>query len=311
MQKINSFVSLAFLGLASLAAVSHVAVASEPQDKYVEALVAEPIGRLEDALRNQETLLDLYVEVIAAQSIYEQESTAPTASAVLRAKAEQAKKRVWINEALRRETQAKPIDDAMLTQLARERYEVTKDHFKGPEKRKVSHILLNEGTFHALFACVADEPGKPTNFDEYISYIQYKLSVGGDFDEIARKYSADTVSAAQGGALPGWIQKDGSMVAEFESAAFSIKKVGDFSQPVKTRFGTHLIRLDALADGEVPPFEKVAAQVKQEITAERDRQARITFMNGHYPNPEELDSSGFVQWVEDALSTIKAEAVGL
>lgn len=311
MQKISLFIPLAILGLATVLSPIGSAVASDSNEKYSEALLAEPIGRLEEALRDPETMLDLYIEVFAAQAIYEEESTAPNASAVMRAKAEQAKKRMWINEALKRETQAAPIDDETLTQLARERYEVTKDHFKSPERRKLSHILLTENMYRAQFACVAEEPGMPTSFDEYVSYVQYKVGVGGDFSELARKYSADTMSANEGGELPSWVMRDGSMVAEFEAAAFKLKQVGDISPAIKTRFGTHIIRLDAVRDGEVPPFEKVAAQVKQEISVERDRQARVTYMSAHYPNPEELDSSGFKEWVEGALSKIKAEAVGL
>ena len=63
---------------------------------------------------------------------------------------------------------------------------------------------------------------------------------GVDFAEVARKYSKDTGSGANGGDL-GWFGK-GQMVPEFEAAAFSLK-IGEVSQPIKSQFGYHIIQL--------------------------------------------------------------------
>ncbi|HSB03309.1 MAG TPA: peptidylprolyl isomerase, partial [Anaerolineales bacterium] len=63
---------------------------------------------------------------------------------------------------------------------------------------------------------------------------------GVDFAEVAKKYSKDTGSGANGGDL-GWFGK-GQMVPEFETAAFTLK-VGEVSQPIKSQFGYHIIQL--------------------------------------------------------------------
>ncbi|GAB4459065.1 MAG: hypothetical protein Kow0070_13610 [Anaerolineales bacterium] len=63
---------------------------------------------------------------------------------------------------------------------------------------------------------------------------------GSDFARLARDFSQDTGSAAQGGDL-GWFGK-GVMVSEFENAAFSLG-VGEISEPVKTQFGYHIIQV--------------------------------------------------------------------
>jgi parvulin-like peptidyl-prolyl isomerase len=66
------------------------------------------------------------------------------------------------------------------------------------------------------------------------------IKQGIPFEEVAKKYSKDTGSGANGGDL-GWFGK-GQMVPEFETAAFSMV-VGEVSPPVKSQFGYHIIQV--------------------------------------------------------------------
>ena len=77
--------------------------------------------------------------------------------------------------------------------------------------------------------------------------VEDRLAKGEDFATVAKELSTDTGSAAKGGDL-GWFGK-GSMVAEFEAAAFS-QKVGVIGPPVKSQFGYHIIQV--LAHENVP-----------------------------------------------------------
>jgi parvulin-like peptidyl-prolyl isomerase len=74
-----------------------------------------------------------------------------------------------------------------------------------------------------------------------ISEIKKQLDAGADFAALAKQYSEDTGSRDEGGEL-GWFGK-GRMVAEFEDAAFKLQP-GQVSDPVKTQFGYHLIKVE-------------------------------------------------------------------
>lgn len=104
----------------------------------------------------------------------------------------------------------------------KEYYEDNKDQFA---KRDASHIL------------VADE--------KTAKEVKEKLDNGEDFAKLAKEYSTDTANAANGGNL-GTFSK-GQMVKEFEDAAFALKE-GEISEPIKTQFGYHIIKLNKVAD---------------------------------------------------------------
>jgi parvulin-like peptidyl-prolyl isomerase len=77
--------------------------------------------------------------------------------------------------------------------------------------------------------------------------VRQRLQAGEDFAKVASEVSTDTATKAKGGDL-GWFAR-GTMVAEFEAAAFSLK-VGEISQPVKSQFGYHIIQV--LAHANIP-----------------------------------------------------------
>jgi len=86
-----------------------------------------------------------------------------------------------------------------------------------------------------------------------------ELKKGTDFAELARLKSKDPGAANEGGDL-GYFTKD-QMVPEFAEAAFKLDK-GQLSEPVKTQFGWHVIRLDDVRDRPVPPYDQVKDQIE-------------------------------------------------
>ena len=133
----------------------------------------------------------------------------------------------------------------------RDYYENNLDRFVSNEERKSSHILV-----------AIDEDTTDEQAAELIKEIQSKLE-GETFEELAKQYSDDPGSAAQGGDL-GWAET-GLFVPEFESALFSMN-VGDISEAVKTDFGYHLIRMDDIKPGQQQAYEDIEYELELEYS---------------------------------------------
>jgi peptidyl-prolyl cis-trans isomerase C len=86
-----------------------------------------------------------------------------------------------------------------------------------------------------------------------------ELKKGTDFAELAKQKSKDPGAAAEGGDL-GYFTKE-QMVPAFSEVAFKLNK-GDVSEPVKSQFGWHVIKVEDKRSKPVPPFEQVKTQVE-------------------------------------------------
>src|SRR5438309_374232 len=89
-----------------------------------------------------------------------------------------------------------------------------------------------------------------------------ELKKGADFAELAKKKSKDP-GASDGGDL-GFFTKD-QMVPEFSAAAFSLEP-GKISDPVKSQFGWHIIKVEEKRNRQPPDFEKVKPQIENYLT---------------------------------------------
>lgn len=94
-----------------------------------------------------------------------------------------------------------------------------------------------------------------------IEAVADRLAAGEDFAAVAAEVSDDPGSGARGGDLG--CNFAGSFVPEFEAALDALAP-GELSAPVRTEFGYHIIRLDSRG---VPPFDKVAEQIRTELEA--------------------------------------------
>lgn len=117
-------------------------------------------------------------------------------------------------------------------------YEGHKDQFKRPATAWLSYIEV------LRLADASDSAAAR----QRILDLRKEIADGAPFDEVARRESADSVSAQQGGDL-GEFGK-GVMDPEFERAAFSLP-VGQVSEPVLSAFGYHLIKVEKRAGGKV------------------------------------------------------------
>lgn len=90
-----------------------------------------------------------------------------------------------------------------------------------------------------------------------------ELKKGANFEELAKTKSKDPGAAAQGGDL-GYFTKE-QMVPEFADAAFKMEK-GQVSDPVKSQFGWHIIRVEDKRKKPAPEFDAVKSQLEAYVT---------------------------------------------
>jgi peptidyl-prolyl cis-trans isomerase D len=134
------------------------------------------------------------------------------------------------------------------------RYEANRAAYTAPEVRTASHILIKSG----------DEDQEQQGLEK-ITEIRNRIVAGESFADLAREYSEDPGSASDGGNL-GEIET-GVMVPSFENALFSMQ-VDELSEPVKTRFGWHLIKLHEIKGGETRAFESMRSELEDELKTE-------------------------------------------
>ena len=103
--------------------------------------------------------------------------------------------------------------------------------------------------------------------------VKEELGQGKSFEELAKQYSEDTGSKEKGGDL-GFFGP-GKMVKEFEEAAYKLKK-DEVSEPVKSQFGYHIIKVTDIKEPE-KSFEQSKADIKKEIVQKKAQDG--AFMN--------------------------------
>ena len=150
------------------------------------------------------------------------------------------------------------IDDSAV----KKHYDDAPRRYSKPGRRRASHILL------PLVAGAAAEEAVRAKAARLVS----EARGGADFAELARTYSKDAGSATRGGDL-GVIQK-GAMVPPFEKAVFALS-AGEISEPVKTEFGYHVIKVTRVSKTEAIPFEEVREDI---ATALRRRGGEAEFV---------------------------------
>src|ERR1700761_8393864 len=103
--------------------------------------------------------------------------------------------------------------------------------------------------------------------------VKAELDKGGDFAELAKKKSKDP-GASDGGDL-GFFTKD-QMVPEFSAVAFSLEP-GKISDPVKSQFGWHIIKVEEKRNRKPPEFDQVKSQIEAYVTrkAQADYVAKL------------------------------------
>ena len=114
------------------------------------------------------------------------------------------------------------------------------------------------------------------NAQERILEIYKQVESGKDFKQLAREFSDDSNSAARGGKLNKF--GTGGVDEVFATAAFALKNVGDYSEPIKTKFGWHIIKL--LEKHPVKTYDDLKNELENKIKkSPRSRKITEGFIN--------------------------------
>jgi foldase protein PrsA len=157
-------------------------------------------------------------------------------------------------------------------------YNTHKTQYVQPETRDVRHILVTK-------KALADS-------------LYQQVKSGGNFAKLAKQYSKDPGSAANGGKLT--VSK-GQTVPAFDKMAFSLK-TGEISQPVHTQYGYHIIQaLSAIKPATTTSLDKVSPSIRQQLEQQKKNEkitkwleetkkgycgGKIKYQIGYQPSPD-------------------------
>jgi peptidyl-prolyl cis-trans isomerase C len=123
--------------------------------------------------------------------------------------------------------------------------------------------------------------------------VKSQLENGGDFAELAKKYSQDPGSAEKGGDL-GCLGR-GETVPSFDKAIFNAKE-GEIVGPVETEFGYHVIEVTDIRQRSTQPLSEVEAQIRGQLSADKqaeefrgwvqkqEKQRDVRYLPGYKPS---------------------------
>ena len=167
-------------------------------------------------------------------------------------------------------------------ELVESAYQNLTNELKGSLEYNASHILVKE--------------------EGQAKTLRNDINNGKNFEALAKEYSIGP-TGKNGGKL-NWFDL-GSMVPEF-STALMVLSEGDISQPVQTKFGWHLIKLNKTREKKIPEFQKIKAQLVQNLRQKKindylnslNENSEINFV-GKNINPNEITNIKLLETLDE------------
>ncbi len=183
-------------------------------------------------------------------------------------------------------------------------YDRNKTQWVVPEKRDASHILLSVESD-------SDADDKLAQANDLLA----RINAGESFEDLAVEFSDDPGSGAQGGGLGEFGR--GVMVPEFEEKAFAMQE-GDISEPIRSDFGYHIIRLNKIIPEQGQSYEEVVEDVEQQFRTEQAENEYYSvselLSNASYENSDSLqpaaDETGLELQTSDWIDVNSTDGIG-
>ena len=136
-------------------------------------------------------------------------------------------------------------------------YDAHKAEFDRPEQVKLSEILIPTAN--------PDDAAEVAAAETKANDVEKQLKSGKDFAAVAKVSSGNT-TAAQGGVLGEY--KRGQLAKVLEDQTFSLKP-GEYTQPIRTKQGYVILKVDAHQSGGIPPFSEIEPQLQDQVGMEK------------------------------------------
>jgi peptidyl-prolyl cis-trans isomerase C len=223
-----------------------------------EEELAPSLAQMDPATR-RENVLNFLIDMKIVAKAAEDKKVADAAD--FKAKLAFARNRLLMDSLLANEGKAATTDEAL-----KKVYEDAAKQISGDQEVRARHILVET--------------------EDEAKAVKAELEKGADFAELAKKKSKDP-GASDGGDL-GFFTKD-QMVPEFSAVAFALEP-GKISDPVKSQFGWHVIKVEEKRNRQPPAFEQVKPQIEQYVT--RKAQADFVTKLRTEAKIEKMDDTG-------------------
>jgi peptidyl-prolyl cis-trans isomerase C len=162
-------------------------------------------------------------------------------------------------------------------------YEENKARYETPEQVKASHILIKPDTSAGADPNTADAEARAKAED-----LLKQIKEDADFAQLAQGNSA-CPSSARGGDL-GFGQRR-TWVGPFADAAFALQP-GQISDVVKTRFGSHIIKVTERKEAGITSFDEAKDQIKKMLQARREAEVSSNFVKTIRKNADVVYAEG-------------------
>src|SRR5436190_698575 len=173
---------------------------------------------------------------------------------------------------------------ASFLERAREQYLVNKAHYQTPKEVRVSHVLVEAKSRSSEEALAK------------IKAIRERAVAGEPFDKLAETMSDDTSARTNKGDL-GFFGT-GRMDPAFEAAAFALTKPKEISEPIRSAFGWHIIRLEEMKPIRQLTFEEASYELMEKLKTQYSSTRQQQYMAQLYDRSK-------VKWNEAAVVGLK------
>lgn len=173
---------------------------------------------------------------------------------------------------------------ATFLERAREQYLINKQQYQVPAEVNVSHILVDVKKRTSVEALAKAKA------------LRARILAGESFESLAEENSDDGSAKRNRGSI-GFFGP-GKMDPAFEAAAFALKRQGEFSEPVLSKFGYHLIRLDGVKPSRQLTFEEVSNELMEKLKVQFLENRRAQVIQSMY-------DPASVKWNEPAVAGLK------